>query len=88
MLFSTAILAEITASQPKHIKDVLLCSENVIFIPIYIYTRPEVQELLKKLRGFDPNRVFTTSIGMHEEMPRIRLLTTAELNQVCFITIP
>nr|CAB3264000.1 28S ribosomal protein S22, mitochondrial-like [Phallusia mammillata] len=45
------------------------------------FIRPEVQDLLKSLTGRDPEIVFAEQTGLYTHMPRVRLLTTEQLNQ-------
>jgi len=42
---------------------------------------PEVQDILKRLTGKNMEKIFAKRVGDHTEMPRVRLLTTAQLEE-------
>jgi len=45
------------------------------------FYRPEVQDILKRLTGKNMEKIFAKRVGDHTEMPRVRLLTTAQLEE-------
>ncbi len=49
--------------------------------PAPVFMNPSVQEILKKVAGFDVDKVFRTRLG-ETEPPKYKLLTDKELKEV------
>lgn len=68
----------ITGSNVTETPEKSLSSKSNADLDFY---KPEVQDILKRITGKNMNKIFSKRVGQHTEMPRVRLLTSHQLEE-------
>jgi hypothetical protein len=50
-----------------------------------IFIQPSVQNILKKLTGFNPDKIFTPTFNIKLKTPKIELLSQEDLESVIYL---
>ena len=52
--------------------------------PAKIFIRNDVMKILQRVTGFDVKKIFKSGFNVHLKDSEIKLLTTQQLEKVCF----